>query len=325
MAQSEGWTVHSGTVRGTEAMSQCHSPPSSSFLSSSVLIACVPLANASHLPLCATPSLTLRLALVMASPPLPSSRESSAHSTHFPDLTISDAPLDSQHATSSLPSSSSPSISLLKRIADLLLWQDVLTSSLALSTGVLLVFLLQVCGYSLLTLLCYLSLLQLLICATFINGTRFFLSLQHQAKAAGSAASTPLTSAQPSPFYSSLDAPSADYSYVSQDLVLEYSGAIADSLNSLLHSLTVVLRCQSHWRTLQAAVALMGLSFVGRLMDGVTLCGLMWVGLFTVPKLYVGYKDEVDEQLSRVRAVVDGVREQVRRFLPEEDRKRKTE
>ena len=107
--------------------------------------------------------------------------------------------------------------------------------------------------------------------------------------------------------------------------MLEYSGAIVDSLNSLLHSLTHVLRCQSHWRTLQAAVALVALSFIGRLMDGVTLCGLMWVGLFTVPKLYVLHKEEVDEQLDRVRAVVNGVREQVRRFLPEEDRKRKTE
>ena len=256
----------------------------------------------------------------------------------MPDLTIADAALDPlAHAPPP------PPVPITKKVADLLLWQDPLSSFLALSSGALLTFLLQVSGYSLLTLLSYLGLLQLLICATFINGTKLFLSLQHQAMGASStltpsfssttssSASSPSSSSShppasfPPSFISSLDPPPLDYSFVSQDLVLEYSGAIADLLNSLLHSLTSVLRCQSHWLTLQAAVVLVVISVVGRLMDAVTILGLAWVCLFTLPKLYVLHKEEVDARIAHARSIVDGLREQVRKYLPEEDRKRKTE
>ena len=274
-------------------------------------------------------------AFASASAPLPPPTPSSST---LPDLSITDAALDPP-AHPAPP----PPVPMTKKIADLLLWQDPLSSSLALSSGALLTFLIQVSGYSLLTLLSYLGLLQLLICATFINGTKLFLSLRHQtmdsssssstfSSTASSSAPSPSSSSSPStatpslaPFVSSLDPPSADYSFVSQDLVLEYSGAIADSLNSLLHSLTLILRCHSHWLTLQAAVVLLVISVIGRLMDAVTLIGLAWVGLFTLPKLYVQHKDEVDQRVARVRALIDGVREQVRKYLPEEDRKRKTD
>ena len=272
----------------------------------------------------------------MASSPVPSGMQSalsSQPSSSIPDLSISDPPLDPP-APSSTSKSSLPPVPLSHRIADLLLWHDVLSSSLALSSGVLFVLLIQVGGYSLLTLLCYLSLLQLLICAVFINGTRFLLSLQQQTAAFSSSASAAQSTAPPSSselpaFVSSLDVPSADYSYVSQDLVLEYSGAIADSLNSLLHSLTLILRCRSHLLTVQVALVLLSVALAGRLVDGVTLLGLMWVGLFTAPKLYVRFKDDVDERVGRVKAVIDGVRAQIAQYLPDEEsatgKKRKAE
>ena len=241
----------------------------------------------------------------------------------MPELSISDHSLSSSaldsHSHQPSSSSQSSSVPLSKRIADLLLWHDVLSSGMALGSGLLLVCLIQLGGYSLLTLLCYLALLQLIVCFVFINGTKLFLSLQYpsnpQPAAPAASASASLSSASLSSFISSTDpAPPVDYLFVSNDLVLDYSGFIADSLNAALQGVAGILRCHHNALTLQVMAGLLVLSVVGRVMDGVTLLGMMWLGLFTLPKLYVLHKDEVDSRLQKMRAVYDGVREQLQQF-----------
>lgn len=210
-------------------------------------------------------------------------------------------------------------------VANLLLWDDVLASSLALVSGVLLVFLVQVCGYSLLTLTCYVLMLQLLICLIYVNGTRFF--LQHATttttQSSSSTSSTPASaptssSALPPPPPLSFDSDVSDYPYFDQDLVLTYSGHIADTLNTLTQSLSHLLHCTNTLHSLQAVAALTVLSTIGRLFDGLTLLGCVWVAVFTLPKGYLLYREQVDEVVGRWKGRVDEVLARVRKYMPGE-------
>ena len=199
----------------------------------------------------------------------------------------------------------------------------MLASSLALVSGVLLVFLVQVCGYSLLTLTCYVLMLQLLICLIYVNGTKFF--LQHvtstQPASSHSASSTPSSgptssSALPPLPPLSFESDVSDYPYFDQDLVLTYSGHIADTLNTLTQSLSHLLHCTNTLHSLQALAALTALSTIGRLFDGLTLLGCVWVALFTLPKGYLLYREQVDEVVGRWKGRFDEVMATVRKYVP---------
>ena len=209
-------------------------------------------------------------------------------------------------------------------VANLLLWQDVLASSLALLSGVLLVFLVQVCGYSLLTLTCYVLMLQLLICLIYVNGTKLF--LQHAATTQLPHSSATLTphsapssaSSLPLPPPLSFDSDVSEYPYFDQDLVLTYSGHIADTLNTLTQSLSHLLHCTNTLHSLQALAVLTLLSTVGRLFDGLTLLGGVWVCVFTLPKGYLLYREEVDEVVGRWKGRVDEAMARVKKYMPGE-------
>ena len=216
-----------------------------------------------------------------------------------------------------------PPRSIVLLVANLLLWDDVLSSSLALVSGVLLVFLVQVCGYSLLTLTCYVLMLQLLICLIYVNGTKFFLQHATASLSTSSASSTPSSapsssSALPPPPPLSFDADVSDYPYFDQDLVLTYSGHIADTLNTLTQYLSHLLHCTNTLHSLQALSVLTALSTVGRLFDGLTLLGAVWVAVFTLPKGYLLYREQVDEVVGRWKGRVDEVMARVRKYMPGE-------
>jgi len=211
----------------------------------------------------------------------------------------------------------------MSAVANLLLWDDVLASSLALVSGVLLVFLVQVCGYSLLTLTCYVLMLQLLICLIYVNGTKLF--LQHAATAQLPSSvtfapnSTPSSSSTlPLPPPLSFDSDVSEYPYFDQALVLTYSGHLADTLNTLTQSLSHLLHCTNTLHSLQALAVLTVLSTVGRLFDGLTLLGCVWVAVFTLPKGYLLYREEVDEVVGRWKGRVDEVMARVKKYMPGE-------
>ena len=198
----------------------------------------------------------------------------------------------------------------------------MLSSSLALVSGVLLVFLVQVCGYSLLTLTCYVLMLQLLICLIYVNGTKFFLQHATSAQPASSASSSPPSSAPssssalPPPPPLSFESDVSDYPYFDQDLVLTYSGHIADTLNTLTQYLSHLLHCTNTLHSLQALAVLTVLSTVGRLFDGLTLLACVWVAVFTLPKGYLLYREQVDEVVGRWKGRVDEVLARVRKYIP---------
>jgi len=223
--------------------------------------------------------------------------------------------------------------SLEHKIVGLFLWHDVLTSSIAVCCGLLVVFLIQWGGYSLITLISYIILLQLLICFIFINGTKLFLQAtaakeQQQTNISNTSSNNAIVAPPPlsTPYISSIDGDDlmSEYNYVSQSLVLEYSGVITDSINSLCNSCVEIVRCGNNWYTLKVMLMLFLISVVGRLLDGITIIGILWILAFIVPKLYLHHQNVVDDRINQVRNGIEEIRQFVERKLPVVNIRRKT-
>ena len=192
-------------------------------------------------------------------------------------------------------------------VVSLLLWHDPLTSLLALFCGVLVVVLCEVSGYTMLTLLSYLAALQLITTFVYINGTRLILAIR------GVATTAPSTSGMSAPVSAASE---LEYMYVSQALVLEWSGDVADSINYALNNLAYVLRCRDNAWTIQVIVMFIIAAFVGRIVNGVVLIGLMYVGLFTIPILYVTNQVVCDAYIGQARYVITQWQTILERHLP---------
>jgi hypothetical protein len=60
----------------------------------------------------------------------------------------------------------------------------------------------------------------------------------------------------------------------------------AARLNSLLAALKAVIMVESITESLKFAGAMYLLSYVGKMMTGLTMVTLVWAGLFSVPRYY---------------------------------------
>ncbi|XP_003743358.1 reticulon-1-A [Galendromus occidentalis] len=52
-------------------------------------------------------------------------------------------------------------------------------------------------------------------------------------------------------------------------------------------------------------------TYIGAWFNGLTLVILLWIGLFSVPKIYVEYQTEIDEQLEKISSLVGQVRSKI--------------
>lgn len=203
-------------------------------------------------------------------------------------------------------------------VLDLCTWVHPLQSSLCLLCALLLTFLLHA-GYTVVTLVSYLLMLQLLTCFLFINGSKFVLRMKGQntasgaqrardaAAAAAASKSAATTGSSPTDSSALSDDASTQIEYVSlaslQALVPVFHASLNGTLNTGMH----VIRCGSNSLTLRIIGALFLASLVGRVMDGVTLFGLACIGALALPKLYTLNQPVVDAHLAKLNAAVEKV------------------
>lgn len=193
---------------------------------------------------------------------------------------------------------------------------------MSLSCGLLMILLIQYGGYSLLTLLSYLALLQLLICFIFINGTNLFLQATQRSRndrideehIIGNSNNMDNTALLTTSVHVDMD--EVDYNYIPQSLVLEYSGYITDVLNATLNHCARILRCRDNIETIEVMIILVCLSILGRILDGVTMLGLLYISLFFLPKLYLKHTIIIDQKMKQIRQTSQFIRSQVKQLLP---------
>jgi len=170
---------------------------------------------------------------------------------------------------------------LAQRVCELLMWEDVVSSAVAFASGLLVVLLVEVGGYTLLSLVSYALLVQLLVCFIYINGTKLYLSLK----------------GQPVP---QLDDP-VIVEMVPREVISSYITFIHDTLNYFLNELAKVIHCHDNYLTLKVMGGLALLAVFGRLFEGLTLIGIVYFLAFSVPKLYFLNKEVVDAKLLQAK------------------------
>jgi len=183
------------------------------------------------------------------------------------------------------------------QVCDLLLWKDVPKSAIGFVTGVMFTFLVQVGGYTALTLLSYLGLLQILVCFLYINGSRFYLQfIRHQPQPkAGEDSYKPA---------------------IPKEVVAQHIDQIVASVNCTVGCGYRIIRSQDPILTIKAVLVLLVLSVIGRVFSGLTLFGLVYLAAFTLPKVYVMNKAVVDRHVTQVCAQIDAVTAKLQARLP---------
>jgi len=197
-----------------------------------------------------------------------------------PHSSSSGLPTTIDHSYSTNPSLSSPS-ALAQRVWELLMWEDVVSSAVAFASGLLVVLLVQVGGYTLLSLVSYALLVQLLVCFIYINGIKLYMSMK----------------GQPVP---QMDDPVV-VEVVSREVIDSYITFLHDTINQFINSLAKVIHCRDNYLTLKVMGGLALLAVFGRLFEGLTLIGIGHFFAFSVPKVYLLNKEVVDAKLLQAK------------------------
>jgi len=176
-----------------------------------------------------------------------------------------------------------PKNSVGDKIVRIILWEDdMVNSAIALSCGLLFVFLVEHAEYTVFSLISYLALLQLVVCFTYVNGMRVWIKY-----AQGS--TTPTQTNE-----------SYDKEYMTVDSVRDNLHSLIQTLNPLIALTINIFRCKDNVATIKAAVLFYLLALLGSMFDEMTLFGIGYLALFTLPKVYILNKDVADKYLSQI-------------------------
>ncbi len=130
------------------------------------------------------------------------------------------------------------------------------------------------------TLAAYLILLQLVVCATYVNGTNIWLRFQ---------GSVPL---EASPMYD------ANRPLISKDKVNDIVVAVVYVINASANAFTSAIRCTDPWQSFLFGLGCLLAALLGKAVSGVALLGLATIAVMTIPKLYQTHKDRFDQALA---------------------------
>lgn len=196
-------------------------------------------------------------------------------------------------------------------VVSLCTWSNPLQSGLTLLCALLLTFLLR-SGYTLVTLVAYLAMLQLMTCFVFINGSQLILKMKggaHKGKT-----TTPAAAAEGGAAAASSGVKvDESVEYVSLHSLQLLLPVVHTTINGVLQSAMFVIRCGDNSLTLRVIAWLLVASLLGRVFDGVTLFGLAVILLLSAPKAYAMNRSAVDRQIDRANWMIDIMTEVVQR------------
>jgi hypothetical protein len=161
-------------------------------------------------------------------------------------------------------------------LRDLLLWKDPVLSLSCFAGGLVFLWLVAKGGYTLATLLSYALLLQLGTTAMYVTGRR----LQ------GSYAASPPSLRALVPEHDATSGDSSERREWPRVVTAKDVQWLADAINGTLGFVHRVARCEEPLLLAKVAALLALLSQLGRVLDGITLLGVMHIFAFVGPSLY---------------------------------------
>lgn len=176
----------------------------------------------------------------------------------------------------------------------LVYWRDPQKSGLVLGVG--LVVLLSVSKFSLISVVAYTLLTA--VCGAF--GFRVYKLVMSKVN----------KTEEGHPFQELLDLPLPE-ALSDTDRAQRFGETLFSTGANFMQKLRSLVLIEDLIESAKLIVVLWFATYVGAWFNGLTLVILSWVGLFTLPKVYLEYQTEIDEQLEKVRSVFGQVRSKI--------------
>jgi len=100
------------------------------------------------------------------------------------------------------------------------------------------------------------------------------------------------------------------------DKVAEITDGLFAKLNSILSKLKSVLLVENVLESIKFAVAMYLLTYIGALMNGLTIVTLAWVGQFSLPRVYRDNQKQIDEAINPLKSKLADLQAKLQSSLP---------
>merc|ERR1711944_102706 len=92
---------------------------------------------------------------------------------------------------------------------------------------------------------------------------------------------------------------------LSSDKVVEFTDKLVTNLNVLLKKLKAVFLVEDFVESLKFAVAMYLLTYIGRMINGLTILIVVWVSIFSAPRIYRDNQAKIDEAIGPIKVKVE--------------------
>jgi len=92
---------------------------------------------------------------------------------------------------------------------------------------------------------------------------------------------------------------------LSSDKVVEFTDKLVGNLNCLLKKLKTVFLVEDFVESLKFAVAMYLLTYIGRMINGLTILIVVWVSIFSAPRIYRDNQAKIDEAIGPIKVKVE--------------------
>merc|ERR1712110_208549 len=100
------------------------------------------------------------------------------------------------------------------------------------------------------------------------------------------------------------------------DKISSLTDGFFPKLNNLLLKLKSILLVQNVVETLKFAVVMYLLTYLGAVMNGLTILTLGWMGVFSIPRIYRDNQKQIDDAVLPLKAKLDDLQAKLAAALP---------
>merc|ERR1711955_78932 len=100
------------------------------------------------------------------------------------------------------------------------------------------------------------------------------------------------------------------------DKVSSLSDCFFSKLNAILLKLKSVLLVENTVESVKVAVLMYLLTYIGAMMNGLTIVTLAWVGVFSLPRVYRDNQKQIDEAILPLKTKFDDLQGKLQAALP---------
>merc|ERR1711983_618711 len=112
---------------------------------------------------------------------------------------------------------------------------------------------------------------------------------------------------------------------VSEEKVNSLANNATTKLNASLVELRRLFLVENMLDSIKFGLSLWVLTYIGSWFNAMTLVLMSWVGLFTIPKVYLNNKAQIDPVLDKVKAQLSEISGKVTAMIPQAKPAEKTE